>query len=104
MPSGLKNGGPLPKSRAPAPVRGSIHVEYKRCGRWNCRCVRGDLHGPYYYLHTRLEGPQSKRYVRAGAIRRTRAGIAEWKRRHPPAWTTRQLLADLRRLCQAMSL
>ena len=49
----------LPKA-SPA---GSLHLEWKRCGRGNCRCSRGLLHGPYLYHHWRERGRQKKAYV-----------------------------------------
>ena len=43
---------------------GTIHAEYKKCGRPNCRCVRGALHGPFYYWHFRAGGRQRKSYIK----------------------------------------
>jgi hypothetical protein len=42
---------------------GSLHLEFKRCGRPNCRCGRGLVHGPYAYKHWRENGRQKKEYV-----------------------------------------
>jgi len=42
---------------------GSLHLEFKKCGRPNCRCERGLLHGPYFYRHRREDGRQKKEYV-----------------------------------------
>jgi hypothetical protein len=42
---------------------GSLHLEFRRCGRQNCRCQRGLLHGPYAYRHWREGGQQRKKYV-----------------------------------------
>lgn len=53
-----KNANLLPKK----PV-GSLHLEFKKCGRPNCRCGRGLLHGPYVYRHRRENGRQKKEYV-----------------------------------------
>ena len=53
-----KNVEPLPKK----PV-GSLHLEFKKCGRPNCRCRSGLLHGPYVYRHRREHGRQRKDYV-----------------------------------------
>ncbi len=39
-------------------------MEWKTCGKKNCKCNRGALHGPYYYFHTRDQGQQRKRYVK----------------------------------------
>jgi hypothetical protein len=44
-------------------LKGSVQVEWKRCGRRNCRCVAGRLHGPYYARHWREGGRQRKAYV-----------------------------------------
>ena len=40
-----KNVEMLPKK----PI-GSLHLEFKKCGRPNCRCTRDLLHGPYFLL------------------------------------------------------
>jgi hypothetical protein len=54
-----------PKSVDALPKRtiGSVHLEFKRCGRPSCRCSRGLLHGPYVYRHRREGGRQRKEYV-----------------------------------------
>ena len=40
-------------------VAGSIYTVYKKCGNKNCRCSRGEPHGPFYYL-SRKEGGKTK--------------------------------------------
>jgi hypothetical protein len=54
-----------PKNDDALPTRaiGSLHLEFKRCGRSNCRCRRGLLHGPYLYRHWREGGRQRKKYI-----------------------------------------
>jgi uncharacterized protein DUF6788 len=54
-----------PKSDDALPRRaiGSVHLEFKRCGRPTCRCRRGLLHGPYVYRHRREGGRQRKEYI-----------------------------------------
>ncbi|MGC2410866.1 MAG: DUF6788 family protein [Methyloceanibacter sp.] len=47
----------------PKTVMGSLHLEFKQCGRSQCRCRRGLLHGPYVYRHWREGGRQRKKYV-----------------------------------------
>jgi len=39
-----------------------------------------------------------RRYVKAAEREQVRAGLAEWRRLHPPARSTRELLTELRRL------
>ncbi len=29
---------------------GSVVKKYKACGKTGCKCTRGELHGPFYYL------------------------------------------------------
>lgn len=29
---------------------GSVVKKYKACGKGGCKCTRGELHGPFYYL------------------------------------------------------
>jgi hypothetical protein len=63
---------PFPKMtyeniRVPAipmlPLKGSIHVEWKRCNRPNCRCANSHLHGPYFYRRWREDGRLRRAYV-----------------------------------------
>ena len=82
------------------PLPGRLYAERKRCSRPNCRCVAGGyaLHGPYLYRRWLENGRRRSQYVRAADADRVRAGIAEWRRLHPPARSERQALAELRRL------
>jgi hypothetical protein len=57
---GLEMASLLPKT---GDVVGSLHLEFKECGRPRCRCRRGLLHGPYLYRHWREGGRQRKEYV-----------------------------------------
>ncbi|NQT66861.1 MAG: hypothetical protein HQ569_04730 [Actinobacteria bacterium] len=38
---------------------GSVVKKYKACGKGGCKCTRGALHGPFYYL-TYKEGKKTK--------------------------------------------
>ena len=44
-------------------LTGIIRAEQVRCGKKNCRCVSGRLHGYYYYLYWRDDGVLKKEYV-----------------------------------------
>jgi hypothetical protein len=56
---------------------GSIHCEWKRCGKRSCACTRGRLHGPYWYRHFREAGKQHKVYVRASEVESVQAECSE---------------------------
>ncbi len=40
--------------------------EYVRCGKRNCRCLMGQLHGPYWYLYGRIGREQRRSKVYLG--------------------------------------
>ena len=51
------------------PHGGALLEQYVRCGKPNCRCREGRLHGPYYYRFFRRGGRLRKRYVRGADAR-----------------------------------
>jgi Family of unknown function (DUF6788) len=77
---------------------GSLQPEHKRCGKPTCRCAIGELHGPYWRRYWREGGRRRRAYVRAADLERVRAGLAEWRRLHPPARSARDVLMELRLL------
>jgi hypothetical protein len=42
---------------------GILIDEYVKCGKKNCKCTSGDLHGPYYYHYYWKKGKLRKKYV-----------------------------------------
>lgn len=51
-------------SKPVVPVKGEICIQYIRCGKKECKCRRGELHGPYYY-HVWREGDRVRKvYVK----------------------------------------
>ena len=54
-----ETGQTLPKM-----LPGAVCVQWVRCGKPNCRCARGELHGPYYYRFWRENGKLHKTYVK----------------------------------------
>jgi len=43
---------------------GSIYKVYKKCGNKNCRCAKGNLHGPFKYLSKKKDGITKLTFVR----------------------------------------
>src|SRR5919107_1205969 len=41
----------------------TYRLEGVRCGKETCKCVRGKLHGPYWYSYTRVKGKVTSQYV-----------------------------------------
>jgi len=76
------------------PLHGTIVAEHKRCGKKNCRCARGELHGPYYYRRWReWDGTQRKEYVPRERVAEVRKALEE---NRTPSF--RELLRMLREL------
>lgn len=94
-PAMKRTGHPVPKI---TPLPGVVRVEWVRCGKPNCRCARGERHGPYLYRRWREGGRQRRSYVKPAAAAQVAEALNEWRRLHPPARSMRSLLADLRRL------
>ena len=89
--------GLLRKRTGPV-LRGSLHKEWKRCGKPGCRCARGKLHGPYWDRHWRENHRQRKEYVRHEELKEVQFALIRWRELHPPVWSMRQRLACLGRL------
>jgi len=41
-------------------LHGTLISQGRRCGKEGCRCTRGELHGPYWYLSLPREGGRSR--------------------------------------------
>jgi hypothetical protein len=84
------------------PLPGIIVGEWKRCGKPSCRCAEGRPHGPYFARRWRQDGRQRRQYVKATDAEQVRARLAAWRDQHPPARSTRDELAELRRLIRSL--
>jgi hypothetical protein len=88
-----KNPETLPK----IPLPGVVRPQWVRCGRPNCRCARGDLHGPYFYRFWREGGRLRKEYVKQSEVEQVRACCDERRRSRQQlgaAWRQWRQLAD----------
>jgi hypothetical protein len=66
----------------PKMLPGTVCVQWVRCGRANCRCARGELHGPYHYRIWREDGKIRKTYVGPAELGQVRAQCATRRRDH----------------------
>jgi hypothetical protein len=57
----------------PKTLTGVVRPQWVSCGRPNCRCARGQLHGPYHYRFWRECGRLKKAYVRPADLEQVRA-------------------------------
>jgi hypothetical protein len=64
----------------PKMLSGVVCSQWVRCGRPNCRCTRGQLHGPYYYRFWRQHGRLRKAYVKQSELDHVRTACEERRR------------------------
>jgi hypothetical protein len=61
------------EQRIVTPIKGEICTQYIRCGKRECKCQRGELHGPYYY-HVWRDGARVRKvYVKSVDVEYMRA-------------------------------
>jgi hypothetical protein len=47
----------------PKIMSGTVHKQFIRCGKSNCKCTRGEKHTAFYFF-TRINGKLTKTHVR----------------------------------------
>ena len=57
----------------PKMLGGTVHQQFKKCGKATCKCARGELHGPYFYHFVRVGGKLKKRYLKASEVEQVQA-------------------------------
>ena len=60
----------------PKTLRGTVHTQFVRCGKANCKCARGELHGAYFYHFVRVGGKLRKRYLKAVEVEKIKESCA----------------------------
>ncbi len=60
-------------------LNGAICAQYKKCGKGNCKCTRGELHGPYFYRFQWYNGRMIKEYVKLSDVEEQRAACAKYR-------------------------
>ena len=64
----------------PHMLHGSWVERFSVCARKDCRCRRGERHGPRHYLVVRKNGKQRQKYVPNSQVDAALAGLEEHKR------------------------
>ena len=92
-----------PENPLPKMLPGAICAQMVRCGKPNCKCARGELHGPYFYHFERVGGALVKRYVKAKDVEQMRAACQarredEKRHRRVNKMSVRQLITMIEKL------
>jgi hypothetical protein len=59
---------------------GSLGEVYRRCGRANCHCAKGEKHGPVFYLTRNQDGHTRNIYVPSELHDEVAAGVTAYRR------------------------
>jgi hypothetical protein len=78
-------------------ANGTLEVRRVKCGRSNCKCARGELHGPYTYVRTYRGGKRHRVYVRSNDVPALKEARSEHKESRA---SSRDLMQLLRKLSQ----
>ena len=61
-------------------LHGSWVERYSVCSRPNCKCRRGERHGPRHYLVVNEAGRQRQKYVANSQVKAALEGLAQHRR------------------------
>jgi hypothetical protein len=81
------------------PLKGGLEQRYVRCGRSNCKCSKGELHGPYYIRRWQRHGQRRSKYVKKSDVSATFQACLEYKRDRQE---TRELIREINETGSAM--
>lgn len=85
----------FPEKLPKTPAIGSVHLEFKRCGKPTCRCSQGLLHGPYAYHRWRAGRVQRKAYVPMSGLQKFVEALDACQAQTPRTCDIRQTMQEL---------
>jgi uncharacterized coiled-coil DUF342 family protein len=84
------------------PLSGSLRRRMIRCGKKNCRCRNGHMHGPYYYfVPSKCRGKWQ--YVTEEDIKEVERGVADWKKQQKIDAEIKEVSARLKEIKREMT-
>src|SRR5713101_7158286 len=63
----------FPKITINGILPGSIHATFSKCGKPNCKCARGEPHGPYFHRYYRIGDRIKKEYIPLARLNEVRS-------------------------------
>jgi uncharacterized coiled-coil DUF342 family protein len=84
------------------PRSGSLRRRMIKCGKKNCRCRKGQLHGPYnYFVPSKCRGKWQ--YITEEDITKIEQGVADWKTQKKIDAEIKDVLARLKEIKREMT-
>jgi uncharacterized coiled-coil DUF342 family protein len=86
------------------PLPGSIRRRMIKCGKKNCRCRKGQLHGPYcYFAPSKCRGKWQ--YISVEDLKQVEQGVADWKKQQKIDTELKDVSARLKEIrCEVVEL
>ncbi len=82
----------------PKMTKGSVHAQWVKCGKAGCKCARGELHGPYFYVFWRENGRLRKKYVRRSDLLQVLSATAAYRLEKQQLREAKSILRQIREL------
>ncbi len=79
----------------PRSLPGVVCRQMVRCGNVNCRCRKGELHGPYFYRFWWEDGRLHKKYVPLSQVQLVKELCDRRQREQREAKAARQLAGEM---------
>ena len=71
--------------------QGSLIKKFTACRKGNCKCNKGELHGPFIYLSQKVEGKLKQRYAGKDSDKQTVEKVKRYMK-------YQDILADIRKI------
>ena len=86
------------------PLPGSLRRRMIKCGKKNCRCRKGRLHGPYcYFAPSKCRGKWQ--YISVEDLKKVEQGVADWKKQQKIDTEIKDVSARLKEIrCEVIEL
>jgi hypothetical protein len=86
------------------PLPGSLRRRMIKCGKKNCRCRKGRLHGPYcYFAPSKCRGKWQ--YISVEDLKKVEQGVADWKKQQKIDVEIKDVSARLKEIrCEVIEL
>ena len=86
------------------PLPGSLRRRMIKCGKKNCKCRKGRLHGPYcYFAPSKCRGKWQ--YISVEDLKKVEHGVADWKKQQKIDTEIKEFSARLNEIrCEVVEL
>jgi hypothetical protein len=92
----------------PKMLPGNIERRMVRCGKPNCKCAKGELHGPYYYHQTWSGTEHQRRYITLANVPEVTEACETYRQLQASLRVGReeykQMMAQMRHLLRSLSI